>query len=51
MYSVQRQRKAQIEAEQAKQRKGDRRREEVREKKKVKRRQLTYGNTTGPEGT
>ena len=47
-YSVQRVRQTQIEAEQAK-RKGDKRREEAREKKMVKRRQLTYRNTTGPE--
>ena len=47
IYSVQRERQTQIEAEQAKRKKADERREEAREKKTVKRRQLTYRNTTG----
>ena len=46
-YSVQRGRKTQIEAEQAKRKKGDERREEAQEEKTVTRRQLIYRNTTG----
>ena len=50
MCSVQRERQTQIEAEQAKRKKGDERREEAQERKTVTRRQLIYRNTTGAGG-
>ena len=46
-YSVQRERQTQIEAEQAKRKKGDERKEKTQEEKTVTRRQLIYRNTTG----
>ena len=46
-HCVWRQRQTQIEAEQAKRKKGDERREEAQEEKTVTRRQLIYRNTTG----